>query len=132
VDSNKIDWDDVTADIADYVKVAARLGCTQIRIQVERADKKPHSGWKWDWDDYLVKLGRASLAAVAGTNVSAVYQNHVGSASATQLLRMVEKIGDRRLGVSFSPDHCVVMQEDPVQLAADHAQAIANMVVPDR
>jgi sugar phosphate isomerase/epimerase len=132
VDSDKIDWDAVTADIASHVKVAARLGCEQIRVQVERADKQRHAGWKWDWDDYLLNLGRASLAAVAGTNVSAVYQNHVGAASAKQLLRMVEKIGDRRLGVSFSPDHCVVMQEDPVQLAADHAQSIANVVVADR
>lgn len=132
VDSDKIDWDDVTADIADYVKVAARLGCGQIRVQVERADKQKHAGWKWDWNDYLVNLGKASLAAMAGTDMTAVYQNHVGSASATQLVRMVEKIGDRRLGVSFSPDHCMVMQEDPVRIAADHAQAIANVVVADR
>jgi sugar phosphate isomerase/epimerase len=132
VDSDKIDWDDVTADIADYVKVAARLGCEQLRVQVERADKQKHAGWKWDWDDYLTNLGRASLAAVEGTNIQAVYQNHVGSASAMQLVRMIEKLGDRRLGVSFSPDHSVVMQEDPVQLATDHAQAIANVVVADR
>jgi sugar phosphate isomerase/epimerase len=132
VDSDKIDWDDVASDIADYVKVAVKLGCEQIRVQVERADKQRHAGWKWDWDDYLTNLGRASLAAVEGTAISAVYQNHVGAASATQLIRMVETIGDKRLGVSFSPDHSVVMQEDPVQLAADHAQAITNVVVADR
>jgi sugar phosphate isomerase/epimerase len=132
IDSNKIDWDEVQAELTTYVRVADRLGCKYIGFQVERADEKPRADLQWDWDDYLDNLGRASLGAIKGTNLGAMYQNHVSSSTAGQLFQMVEKLGDERLGVILSPDHCLVMQEDAVQLAKDHGQAVRVVYMADR
>jgi sugar phosphate isomerase/epimerase len=132
IDSDKIDWDEVEADLSAHVRVAEKLGCRYIRFQTERADEKPQPGYQWDWDDYLDHMGRASLAAIKGTNLTGIYQNHVSSATAGQLIQMVEKIGDGRLGVVLSPDHSIVMQEDPLQLAEDHWEAIAHVSMADR
>jgi sugar phosphate isomerase/epimerase len=45
---------------------------------------------------------------------------------------MVERAGDSRLGVAFSPDHCIVMQENPVELADAHSDAIQHISMADR
>ena len=132
IDSDKIDWDDVEAELAAYVRVARKLGCEHIGFQLERADERPRPDLKWDWDDYLIRMGRASLAALEGTHLRATFQNHVSSATVRQLIQMVERIGDDRLGVILSPDHCIVMQEDPVRLAGDHPDVIAHFYVADR
>jgi len=128
-DGEKVDWDVVEAELIDLAGVAGKLGCSQMRVQVTR----PAQSWTWNWNDYLDKLGAASLAAVKRTpGLTAVFENHVGSASALQLLQMVEAKGDDRLGVVFSPDHCVVMQEDSVELADRYAAAISQVCLADR
>ncbi|HLF77742.1 MAG TPA: sugar phosphate isomerase/epimerase [Dehalococcoidia bacterium] len=132
IDSDKIDWDEVEAELVAYVRVARKLGCEHIGFQLERADERPGPDLKWDWNDYLDRMGRASLAAINGTRLRATFQNHVSSATAGQLIQMVERIGDARLGVILSPDHCIVMQEDPVRLAEDHTDVIAHFYVADR
>jgi hypothetical protein len=45
---------------------------------------------------------------------------------------MVEKSGSSRLGVAFSPNHCIVMQEDPVILADRYASGIQHVSFGDR
>ena len=43
VDSDKIDWDDVTADIAEYVKIAADLTCQSTsQVNLGRALSRYH------------------------------------------------------------------------------------------
>lgn len=128
-DGEKVDWDVVEGELIDLARVAGKLGSSQMRVQVTR----PAESWSWNWDDYLDKLGAASLNAVKQTpGLTAVFENHVGSASALQLLQMVEAKGDDRLGVVFSPDHSIVMQEDSVDLAERYAPAIRQVCLADR
>ena len=127
--SDEIEWDQVEAELAHDVRVAGKLGSPTVMVPVQR----PIKGVKWDWDAYLDNLARASLAALKeASGVCAIFENHVDSASARQLLEMVERTGDDRLGVMFSPDHCVVMQENPVELADRYAPEIRQVCLADR
>jgi sugar phosphate isomerase/epimerase len=129
IGSADFDWDEIEAELVPIARVASRLGCPSISVMVQR----PVPGVRWDWQEYLDNLGRVSLNALKeAPGVKAVFQNHVTSASAQQLLEMVERAGDDRLGVAFSPDHCIVMQEDPVELADRHAAAIQHVTMADR
>jgi sugar phosphate isomerase/epimerase len=129
IGSDEFNWDEIEADIRPIARVAAKLGCPSISVSVQR----PVAGVKWDWTEYLDNLGQATLRALKDTpGVRAAFQNHVTSASARQLLEMVERAGDPQLGVAFSPDHCIVMQEDPVELADRHAAAIQHVSMADR
>jgi sugar phosphate isomerase/epimerase len=129
IGSDEFNWDELEAELVPIAQLASKLGSPSISVTVQR----PVQGKKWDWTEYLDNLGRASLRAVQEVpGVRAVFQNHVTSASARQLLEMVERVGDERLGVAFSPDHCIVMQEDPVELADRHAAAIQHVCMADR
>jgi len=129
IGSNEFDWDEITAELVPIAQLASKLGVPSISVMIQR----PSPGAKWDWTEYLNNLARASLTALGETkNVRATFQNHVGSASATQLLEMVERNGDSRLGVSISPDHCIVMQENPVELADRHCAVIQHVSMADR
>jgi sugar phosphate isomerase/epimerase len=127
--SDEIDWDQVEGELVHDVRAANKLGCPTVMVPVQR----PVKGVRWDWTEYLDNLARASLAALKeAPDVSAIYENHVDSASARQLLEMVERTGDQRLGVMFSPDHCVVMQENAVELADRYASGIRQVCLADR
>lgn len=128
-DSDKVDWGIVEAELIPQAQAAAMLGIPHISIRIQR----PGHGVRWDWTEYLDGLARTCLGVVKETpGVSAVFENHVESANARQLMEMVERAGDDRLGVTFSPDHCLVMQEDALALADEHAATIQHVCLADR
>jgi len=121
------DWDEVVEDFAAHARVAGKLGCPRVRFTVGR----PADGSTWE--AYLADLAKAAIAAVSGEpGLTAIFENHVGSASARQLFEMADKAADPRVGVMFSPDHCIVMQEDTVGLAERYAPYIQQVCFSDR
>ncbi len=120
-------WDEFRKEIGELAKVGKRLGAAQIRVTI------PHPGEGADWDAYLEEMGRNVLGALDGApGMKAIFENHVGAASAEQLLRMCERVGDPRLGVFYSPDHSLVMQEDLVGLVDRYAPFMHAICFADR
>jgi sugar phosphate isomerase/epimerase len=129
IDSDEYNWGGFTSDLAALAKAAARLGIPRIMATVVQ----PMPGVKWNWPQFIDNLGEASLEAIQDLpRVNVVYENHNGSTSATQLLEMTDKLGNGRLGVALSPDHCVVMQEDAVKLADRYPSGIQHVCFGDR
>jgi sugar phosphate isomerase/epimerase len=120
-------WDDFRTEIAKHAAVGQRLGAPRIRVTIP---KMPEGE---TMDSHLEQIGRSVAAALDETpGMKAIFENHVGAASALQLLQMCEKVGDERLGVFFSPDHSIVMQEDSVELCDLYSQYIHQVCFADR
>jgi sugar phosphate isomerase/epimerase len=120
-------WDHFEHEMARHAELAAKLGAPSIRFQVEGLPVGV------TWTDYLANIWRAvgrALDTVPG--VTAVAENHVGRASAEQLLVAAQAIGDERIGVEYSPDHCLVMQEDILGLIDRYAPFIHGICWADR
>jgi sugar phosphate isomerase/epimerase len=120
-------WEHFEQEIALHAELAARLGAPSIRFQVEG----PPAGVPWP--DYLIDVWRAVgrvLDTVPG--MTAVAENHVARASAGQLLATAETVGDPRIGVEYSPDHSLVMQEDLLGLVDRYAPYIHGVCWADR
>jgi len=121
------DWPTVEADVREHANFARRLGAPRIRITVG------HPADGTDWDTHIARLWSAVGSALDGSpGVSAVFENHPGSANAEQLLEAAVRFEDPRLGVLFSPDHCVVMQEDVLDLIERYAPQIHQVCFADR
>jgi sugar phosphate isomerase/epimerase len=132
IDSDEIDWDAAEVALVSAAKLTARVGSPSMSVTVQQPNPGTRTQ-KWNWDDYLENLGRVSLTAVnEAPGVRAVFQNHINSANAQQLFEMAEKRGVDKLGVAFSPDHCIVMQENPLELANRHSAAIQHVTMADR
>ena len=121
------DWGWVRDDIARHAELARRVGAGHVRLVVGN----PAEGS--EWEQYLERLWQVTATSLADTpGVGAVYENHPGSASAAQLLETAARMGDPRIGVEFSPDHTVVMQEDTLGLADRYAAQIHQVCFSDR
>ncbi len=120
-------WEDYRAEVVAHAKVAQRLGAQRIRLTISQ----PPTGSTME--QYLEQMGRVVLTALDETpGITAIFENHVGSASATQLLQMCQKVGDPRLGTFFSPDHSIVMQEDSVALCDEYSHWMHQVCFADR
>jgi len=64
--------------------------------------------------------------------INAVVENHPDRANAGQLLATAEKVQDQRIGIEFSPDHVVVMQENVLDLVVRYAPWIHHICWADR
>lgn len=128
IDGARIDWDVVERDLVAHARVAERLGCPYLRVKAPQLEPG-----LWDWDEYLDDLGRVALRAVKETpNVGAIFENHVGQATAFQVCQMVERKGDSRLGVLFAVEHSIVMQEDPIRILESYGPLIRQISLADR
>jgi len=120
-------WDEFQEEIAKHAVVGQRLGTPRIRVTIP---KMPDGQVM---EEYLEKIGRNVAKALDSTpGMKAIFENHVGAASALQLLQMCETVGDPRLGVFFSPDHSIVMQEDSVELCDLYSQYMHQVCFADR
>ena len=104
------------------------MGTPRIRFQLTAV---PAEGIAWDTylDAIWQAVGRV-LDAAPGLN--AVVENHPDRANAEQLLATAERVKDARIGVEFSPDHVVVMQEKLLDLIDRYAPYIHHVCYADR
>lgn len=89
--------------LARQMEIAGLLGAQSIRIGGAMTGARSHAG----------ELARALGFVLDHTGVmDIVIQNHIHEFSAAQCLDLVEELNHPRFTLAFSPDHCVVMNED--------------------
>lgn len=125
--SDDAKWLDYRDSLERHADLAVALGTTRVRYVVEgpAADLA--------WPGYLLRAWE-TIGAVLDRHptLDAVVENHPGRASARQLLETAEKAGDDRIGVEFSPDHALVMQEDIGELIERYCRHIHHVCYADR
>jgi sugar phosphate isomerase/epimerase len=116
------------AQLRQHAELAQKVGTPRIRFQLTAAPAEGIS-----WENYLDAIWQAVgrvLDAAPGLN--AVVENHPDRANAEQLLATAERMKDSRIGVEFSPDHVVVMQEKLLDLVDRYAPYIHQICYADR
>lgn len=121
------DWAWFRDDVRAHARVAELVGAPRVRPTVG----SPAAGQSWE--DHLDKLFETTLEGLEDTpGVAAIFENHPGTAKARQLLETAARVGNERLGVEFSPDHTLTMQEDTLGLIEEYAAQIAQVCYADR
>jgi sugar phosphate isomerase/epimerase len=120
-------WTAYEQEVVLHADLARRLGCHRIR-PVVGAPQDP-AAWNEYIDTAWQSIGRA-LDRVPG--VTAVLQNHNGRSGAAQLFEAADRNRDERIGIEFSPDHVMVMQEDVFGLMRRNARHIRKVCFADR
>lgn len=120
-------WTEFEREIELHADLADRLGTSRIRIVVEG----PPDGLTWA--AYLERVWEtAGQVLDKHPGMDAVIENHPQRANAGQLLAMAARAGDPRLGVEFSPEHALVMQENILELIDRYAAHIHKVCFADR
>jgi sugar phosphate isomerase/epimerase len=120
-------WEIFEQELALHAGLARKLGSSSIRFQLEGPPEYV------SWEDYLVDVwGVAGRVLDAFPGMTAVIENHIQRASAAQLLATAERMGDPRLGLEFSPEHALVMQEKILDLIDRYAPHIHKICWADR
>jgi sugar phosphate isomerase/epimerase len=120
-------WQAFEQEVVLHARLARRLGASRIRPTVT-APEDPET-WSHYIDTAWRSIGRA-LDQVPG--MTAVLQNHNGRSGAGQLFEAADRNGDERIGIEFSPDHVMVMQEDVFGLMRRNARHIRKVCFSDR
>lgn len=114
--------------ILAHAQLAQKLGTPRVRFQLTAV---PASGISWD--TYLDSIwGAVGRVLDAAPGINAVVENHPDRANAEQLLATAERMKDPRIGVEFSPDHVVVMQENLLDLIERYTPYIHQICYADR
>jgi sugar phosphate isomerase/epimerase len=111
-----------------HAELAQEVGTARIRFQITAG---PPPGVSWE--GYLEAIWRSVGRVLDGVpGINAVVENHPDRANAGQLLVTAERVQDPRIGVEFSPDHVVVMQENLFDLIERYAPHIHQICFADR
>jgi sugar phosphate isomerase/epimerase len=120
-------YDAFEREMVLHLQLARKLGSSRIRFVTEGPPDRV------SWENYLVEMYRAvSRALDTAPGMDAVVENHIGRASSRQLLEAAEKVGDTRIGLEFSPEHSLVMQEDVLDLVERYTPHIHQICWADR
>lgn len=105
------DWSDGwAAHVRDHLEVARRVGARAIRVFGVHADGTAERGrWLGASAEAL-----ASVLAADESGVDILLQNHLGSFSTAEVVRLAERLDDPRLGLVFAPDHAHAHERGPV------------------
>ncbi|MBV9582578.1 MAG: sugar phosphate isomerase/epimerase [Chloroflexi bacterium] len=116
------------SEIRQHAELARKLRTPRVRFQLTAV---PASGIAWEtYLDHIWDAVGHVLDAVSGIN--AVVENHPDRANAEQLLATAQRKDDPRIGVEFSPDHAVVMQENVFDLIERYTPYIHQICYADR
>jgi sugar phosphate isomerase/epimerase len=122
-----LDWSWYQDDVAAHSSLADRVGAARIRL----GTGSPAEGV--GWEQHLEQLWLATQRGLRGVpGVGVVFENHTGRPRAEELLAAAERAGDERIGVEYSPDHALVMQEDPVEVIEGHVDWVHQVCFADR
>lgn len=127
---HRADWARFEDDFALHARLASRIGARRVRVGVSGLDEPPDPA---DWDA-TVDTAWAAIGRVLDANpgLQAVVENHPKSADARRLFAAAERHDDRRIGLMYSPEHAMVMQEDFLGLIDDYAPWIFEICLADR
>ncbi len=122
-----VDWQAVVDDIVRHVELANRLSVKNLRVNAAAPARDS------TWDAYLEGFAAALSQTLAQTEgVVLNMQNHPGSLNGAQAIRLARMVDSPRFGVGLSPDHCVDMGEDPVEVAREAAPYVRQLHLADR
>lgn len=111
-DTESNSWGEMKESILRHLELAAIIGSPSIRIFAGNPLKFP------DQEEFIKRTAEvvAGVFAADESDISILLQNHLNGFSASQGVRLAEIIGNGRFGLAFSPDHCVLMEEEPEQI----------------
>ena len=100
-------WKRMTESILRHLEIAERLGSPTIRIFGGNPRESGNS------EDYTKRTADAIAAAIQrdDSKTGILIQNHFGNYSVKEALELIKKTGNDRLGLVFSPDHCIITEE---------------------
>lgn len=113
-------WNVMEESLLRHLELANQLDCPVIRIFAGNVRK---SG---DPEDYLKRTAEVICSALRKdrTTVTILIQNHRGHTWALETVKLIEMVKHPRLGLVFSPEHCV--NED----REENLQEILRVVKP--
>ncbi len=118
---------DFEDDITRHAELATKLGTSTIRFML---DGPPDLT---TWEDYLPRVWERVIGALDRVpGVTALLENHIQRAGSEQILTVAQQFGDRRIGLDFSPEHSMVMQEDILDLVEHYTPWIHKVCWADR
>jgi sugar phosphate isomerase/epimerase len=125
--TDRAKWTAYEQELILHANLARRLGAKRIRPVVAAPENAE------TWNEYIDTAWR-SIGRVLdqAPGVTAVLQNHNGRSGADQLFQAADRNRDERIGIEFSPDHVMVMQEDVFGLMRRNARHIRKVCLADR
>jgi len=125
--SSESSWRAFESELTRHAELATALGTRRVRFVIEGPAPD------LDWPAYL-RRGWARIGAALDRfpGLDAVVENHPGRANARQLFEVAEEIDDPRIGLEFSPEHALVMQEDVLGLIERYCRHIHHLCYADR
>ena len=95
--------DSLREQMERQMEIADMLGAQSIRIGGARSDTRCYAG----------ELGSALQVVLDKTSgIDIVIQNHTNDFTAVECLTLAKELDHPRFTLAFSPDHCVIMNED--------------------
>lgn len=120
-------WAIMTDCILRYLDIARDLGAQSIRILGGNAKNAGNR------EDYISRTADAIAEVIRkdDSKVSILIQNHQDSCSVKDALDLIQKVGDHRFGLVFSPDHCIVTDEPLFELYSQVKSVTGQLYVSD-
>lgn len=121
------DWESAARELESMMALAARLDARAVRL-FPRLPKNVG-----EQEAYVNEAGRMLRQTLAdsASEVSVYLQNHAGSLNARQTAALCERVGQKRLGMVYSPDHAVMMAEPPEGLLPTVASCVKEVFIAD-
>ena len=107
-DESKESWIVMRESILRLIDIAEQLNSPSIRISAGYPGKFP------DRDEYIKHNAEVlgSILKNHSSNIDLLIQNHTGGYLTEDAVKLINMVDSARIGLAFSPDHCVIEKED--------------------
>ncbi len=114
-------WQTMEQSLLRHIEIAEKLNSDVIRVFTGNPQKRADSA------DFCKRTAEtlARVADKSGSGVRLLIQNHRLNSSVGDTVSMLDTAAHPKLGMIFSPDHCLIIGED-VEKACDAAKQYAD------
>jgi len=101
-------WQAMTDSLVHHLEIGTALNSPSIRM----FGGNPYG--EVATDDFIKRTAECINAALerVSTPINIILQNHMGSYTAADSMRLNDTVANNRFGQAFSPDHCILMKEE--------------------
>jgi sugar phosphate isomerase/epimerase len=105
---NPASWQKMTDSLVRHLEIGVALNSPAIRM----FGGNPYG--EIATEEFIKRTAESINAAFEQVDapINIVQQNHMGSYTAGDAMRMCDAVASNRFGLAFSPDHCILMKED--------------------
>lgn len=105
-------WNEMKESLVRHMELGCKAGSPSIRM----FGGNPHKDVPTE--EFIERSAETISAALSEfkENINIVLQNHGGSYTALEGVRLIRKVANPRFGLVFSPDHCMMMGEDMAEV----------------